>query len=310
MSVKAWFGIYLRGVCMGAADAVPGVSGGTIALITGIYERLVRAITQLDPRLLEGLRRGHTAAGREELVGDLTDADIPFLLVLGAGIATAVLTVTRLIEVALETHRAVTFAFFFGLIGASAVVLGDEISLDSPGRIAAGITGFLGAFFLSGLTGSGGVPHSLPVVFLAGAVAITAMILPGISGAFLLLLLGQYHHLISTLTAFVDALLSLVGGGSPDLVGPGGTVITFLAGAVVGLLTVAHVIRWALTTYRAATLTFLVALMVGALRVPGVEVMRSTPSFGPATILTLVGAASLGGALVIGLEYATGGITY
>jgi len=296
---------------MGAADSVPGVSGGTIALITGIYERLVAAITALDPRLLRSALRVHTAEGRERFRAGLVRADIAFLLVLGAGIVTAVVTVSRVMEVALAEYRALAFAFFFGLIAASAVVLYGEVSLGTPRRVLAGALGFLLAFAITGITSSGAVPHSPPIVFLAGAIAITAMILPGISGAFLLLLLGQYDHFVSTLSTFVDRLLALATGGDPAaLVDPAVTVGSFVTGAAVGIVSVAHVIRWALATYRAATLTFLVSLMVGSLRLPATEVLQHGAPWSPGAAAAVVAAALVGATLVLGLDRYTDDLDY
>src|SRR6056297_1717352 len=143
-------GIYLRGLGMGAADAVPGVSGGTIALITGIYERLIGAVTAVQPTRLRRILGGLRAEGRPDALAALRELDIVFLLALGAGIATAVVTVLRAISVLLETNPVETYGFFFGLIGASAVVLLGEVSLATRGRRAAAAAGFLLAFLLSG----------------------------------------------------------------------------------------------------------------------------------------------------------------
>jgi putative membrane protein len=311
MSRAAWLGVYLRGICMGAADAVPGVSGGTIALITGIYERLIAAITALDPRLLGDALGVHTAEGRERFVAGLVRADVAFLVVLGLGVVTAVVTVSRVMELALHAYRAETFAFFFGLIAASAVVLYGEVSVDTPGRVGAAVLGFAAAFVLAGVTEGSAVPHSPAVIFGAGAVAITAMILPGVSGAFLLLLLGQYDHLVTTLSDFVDRLLAVATGGDPGaLVDPAVTVVSFVAGAAVGLLTVAHVIRWALSNYRAATLTFLVSLMVGSLRLPVAEVLENGAPWTPVSVGSVLALALVGAVLVLGLDRYTDDLDY
>ncbi|MFB6205980.1 MAG: DUF368 domain-containing protein [Haloglomus sp.] len=300
-----WLSVYLKGAAMGAADTVPGVSGGTVALIVGVYERLVTAITELDPLAVFLLGDVHTSAGRARLVERLGEMEIPFLLALGAGIATAVVTLSRVLEVALTEHPAPTFAFFFGLIAASAVVLYSEVDVRSPRRLAVAAAGVVAAFLLTGPIAAA-LPPTLPVVFVAGAVAVTAMILPGISGSFLLLVLGQYEFMVTTLGDFVGALFALLtGGAGTDLAGPGGVVVTFCAGAAVGLLTVAHVIRWALDHYRAATLTFLVSLMVGALRLPAREIADATPRFTPGAIALLAGAGLAGAVLVLGLDHVT-----
>jgi len=208
-------GIYLRGLGMGAADAVPGVSGGTIALITGIYERLIGAVTAVRPARLRRILGGLRAEGRADARAALRELDIVFLFALGAGIATAVVTVLRAISVLLETNPVETYGFFFGLIGASAVVLFGEVSLATRGRQAAAAAGFLVAFLLSGYA-AGALGSSLLVVFLAGAIAVSAMILPGVSGSLLLILLGQYEYMSATLSRFTDSLVGLLDGGGVD----------------------------------------------------------------------------------------------
>jgi putative membrane protein len=303
-SPREYAGIYLRGVAMGAADAVPGVSGGTIALVTGIYERLVDAITDLDPWLLTLLPRLNTAAGRAELRRELAAMDLGFLLALGLGVLTALVTVSRVMEVALEEFTALTFAFFFGLILASAVVLYGEVSLATPRRAAAAAVGLVVGFVLTGeLTAV--LPTNPVVALLAGGIAVSAMILPGISGSFLLLVLGQYGYAVRSLSGFTDALVALDTAGLRTF---GTVVVAFGIGGVVGLLTIARVIEYALEHHRAATLAFLVSLMVGALRLPVERILDSTGSFDASLLAGLVLAAVVGGALVIGVDRATGDI--
>jgi putative membrane protein len=307
---REWVVIYLKGVFMGAADAVPGVSGGTIALITGIYERLITAVTDVDPLVIAMIPKMRSAVGRRQLRTRLVEMDVPFLLVLSTGIATALVTVAGLVEAAESAVPALLFAFFFGLIAASAVVLREEVDLSTPGRIGAALAGFALAFVLAGgLTGS--LPHTLPVLAVAGAIAICAMILPGISGAFILLLLGQYLFLSETLSAFVDALFSLLGGGSVGaMIAPGTVVVVFGIGAVIGLFSVSHAVRFALDRYRAATLTFLVALMVGALRLPAREVFENVSAWTPGRALAVLGFAAVGAAAVLVVDYYTADIDY
>ena len=330
-AVPAWAVVYLKGVAMGTADAVPGVSGGTIALVTGIYDRLVRAIASLDPRLL---REVHTADDRVGTLRDgLVEMDVPFLLVLGTGVLTGVATISRVLEFALDELTVLTFAFFFGLIAASAVALSDHVALDTPGRIVTGIAGVVLAFVLVGEF-SAGVGHALPIVFVAGMVAISAMILPGVSGSFILLVFGQLEYLAETLNEFLDALGSVVTGGSLDrVVEPGLVVGTFAVGAAIGILTVARIVEWALERNRPATLTFLVGLMVGALRLPlrkvasgagadlgafraGIAdvdpgaVVDALALADPATVGDAVVVAAVGGGLILLLDHYTAGIGY
>jgi len=311
-TLMSWLSIYLKGIAMGTADSIPGVSGGTIAFITGIYERLITAITSVDPTAVTLLFGIVTSAGRRRLSDRLVEMDIPFLVVLGTGVATAVVAVSRFVYLALQQAPGATFAFFFGLIAASAIVLYEQLSLATPGRIAAAVTGFALAFLVSGVTAGADGIHALPIVFVAGSIAIVAMVLPGVSGAFFLVLLGQYEYLTGTLTAFVDGIIAAAVGDRAvgSLLDPATTVVTFVVGAVVGLFTVAHAIRWALDHYRAATLSFLVSLMVGALRLPVIEMRDATATVSPASIAPLLAATVVGGAAVLMLDHYTDDLSY
>ena len=307
--MRQWLSVYLKGVCMGAADSVPGVSGGTIALITGIYERLIAAIAAADPGVVVHLARPHDPDSRAAVRATLVEMDLPFLLVLGAGIATALVTITRVVLIAYEGYPALTYAFFFGLIAASAVVLYRHVELDTPGRIAAALAGLLLAFLVSGASAAGLSPTPL-VVFLLGALAISAMVLPGISGAFILLLFGQYRYMSDALHDFVDALVALVSGGEvATVLETAVTVVIFVAGALVGLLTFARVIDRALERYHEATLAFLVSLMVGALRYPVEEVAGNLTGSG-VQVAGVVLAAVVGGAAVLVLDRYTDDLEY
>jgi putative membrane protein len=303
--------VFLKGIAMGAADTVPGVSGGTIALITGIYERFVRALTALDPRQLAVLARLHRPDGRREFRQTLRRIDASFLVALGLGVVTSVVVLSRVVHAAVVAYEPQTFAFFFGLIGASAVVLSDQLAVRTPGRLGAAATGFAVAFLLAGASASGLFGHELPVVFAAGAVAVTAMVLPGVSGAFILLLLGQYAYLTGVLTDFVDAAIAAVAGGPTDGLLAGATVVvTFASGGVVGLLSVAHLIRRALDRYRAATLAFLVSLMIGSLRLPVESVVDGIAVWTPASALSVAVPAAVGAGAVLLLDHYTDDLEY
>ncbi|MFC7233951.1 DUF368 domain-containing protein [Halosegnis marinus] len=308
--VRGTLAVYLKGVCMGAADAVPGVSGGTIALIVGVYERLVGAITALDPRALEHVPRLHTRDGRRALSRDLVAMDVPFLLALGLGVVTAVAAMSGVMHVAVTEYPVGTYAFFFGLIGASAVVLRDELAVRNPRGAAVAVAGFLFAFLLSGATASAEGSHALPVIFLSGAVAVSAMILPGVSGSFILYLLGQYEYMTGVPGDFLAALVAAAGGDPSGVVPTGTVVATFVTGALLGLLTVSHAVKYALANYRRATLTFLVALIVGALRAPALEVGGNVTAWTLPVTALVVGAAAVGAGLVLGLDYVTDDLDY
>lgn len=305
---REWARTFVVGIFMGTADAVPGVSGGTIALIAGIYERLIAAITAVTPDRVVGFLRalapvdGGVSVGRALREWDAVDGW--FLVALVGGVATAVVTVSRAVEIVSEEAPVVLFGFFFGLIAASALILGREISVSRPDSAAAAVAGFLAAFFVSGASealGGGG----LAVVFLAGAVAVSAMILPGISGSLLLVILSQYERMTGALSSFVDGVAGLVTGGSTDGLAAAQEVVTFVAGGLVGLFTISRVIRRALDANREATLAFLVALVVGALRAPVAtlngeeyDVVWTTDAIG-----TFAAAAVAGAVIVLLLEW-------
>ena len=315
VDVRTWVTVYLKGLAMGCADAVPGVSGGTIALIVGIYERLIAALTAIDPDRIRRTVAGVRPVNLPDARAALLEMDAPFLLVLGAGIATAVVAVLRAVDHLLTTVPVATFGFFFGLIAASAVVLYGIVDLSTPGRKAAAVAGFLAAFLTSGYA-STALGNELPIVFVAGAVAVSAMILPGISGSLLLIILGQYDFMSAALSTFVDALGAAVlsGGTETGAVWEAAPpVVVFIAGAFVGLFTVAHAVRRALEAYRMATLAFLVSLIVGALRAPVVEVSLALAERGEtwSSAFPRFAAAALAGALaVVVLDRYAGTIDY
>ncbi|UPV74284.1 DUF368 domain-containing protein [Halorussus limi] len=309
--MREWLSIYLKGVSMGAADAVPGVSGGTIALITGIYERLVGAIAAFDPRVLADLPRVYDPEARRRVAGMLREMDVAFLLVLGAGIMTAIVGVTGAVSRIADSSPAVLFAFFFGLIAASALVLWSEVRLDTGGEKAAAVVGFVVAFLLASESTAAAIPHSPPVLFVVGAIAICAMILPGVSGSFLLILFGQYIFMSDTLHAFIDEAVGVVRGGPVEsAVGPAVAVVSFVAGAAVGILTFARVVEWALSNHREVTLTFLVALMVGALRLPVAKILGAGGEWPVARVAAVLLAGVAGTAAVLLVDYYTDDLDY
>ncbi len=303
--MRRWISIYLKGIFMGTADTVPGVSGGTIALITGIYERLVTAITNVDPRLAKHALRPHDADARAELAEGLRRMDIGFLLALGGGIATAIVAVSQIVGTLAESYPGLLAAFFVGLIGASAIVLGRQVSLeDGRTKLVAAVGVALAGSMV--FLGDGAAPHALPLIFLSGMIAVSATILPGVSGAFFLLVLGQYYYMLDALTTFLGDLVGLASGGGVDAVLDSGVVVvTFLTGAAVGVLSIAHAVKWALEHHRERTLAFLVALMVGGVLVPlrNAATALADASAGPlATRIAAVGIpeATAASALAIG----------
>lgn len=299
--MREFLAVYLKGFSMGAADVVPGVSGGTIALIVGIYDRLIRAITAIDPRALKPALRPHDPDARAALRTELERMDIPFLIALGLGVATAIVILSRVMHEAATTYPVPTYGFFFGLIAASAVVLYGEVGTWTPLRVLVSAVAIVVAFLVTGVT-SGGASHGPVMIFLAGAVAICAMVLPGVSGAFFLLILGQYEYMTGVLSEFVDGLIGVLDGDAiAPVIEAGAVVAVFGVGAVIGLFTMAHAVGYALEHYRAATLAFLVSLMVGALRLPVEEVWANLggTSFGTPSIAVVAGIVGAGAVLLV-----------
>ena len=308
--LRAWVAVYLKGVCMGAADTVPGVSGGTIAVIVGVYERLITAITSLDPRAVRHLREVHTRRGRSDLARDLIRMDVPFLFVLGAGVLTAAATMATVMHHAIQQYEVPTNAFFFGLIAASAVVLYQAIDARTVRRVAVGLIGFAFAFVVTDPSLNGSLPSTLPVIFVSGAVAISAMVLPGVSGAFLLYVLGQYEEISGIPGRVVGGLLDALEGNTTELVEALTPFAAFMTGAVVGVFTVAYAVRAALDRYREATLTFLVSLMVGALRLPATVVGENVGGPTVDSVLLVAVPAVVGAFAVFALDYYTDDLEY
>ncbi|HOB06713.1 MAG TPA: DUF368 domain-containing protein [Methanoculleus sp.] len=237
-------GIYLRGLMMGACDIIPGVSGGTIALITGIYERLVGAIGSIDLNLAKDLLRGDTVALR----ADLERIDIPFLIVLLAGIGTAFLLMSGVILTLLADYAVETYSFFLGLIFASAIAIFLDIRSHSHATVAFLVIGAVLGYLIGGL-GHMDVGHSLPILFFTGMAALCAMILPGISGAYITLVLNQYEFMLAALRAFL----------LPE-------IIAYIAGGVTGLLLFVKALKYLLSTYHGLMLALLTGLMLGSAR--------------------------------------------
>lgn len=308
--MREWLSIYLKGVCMGAADIVPGVSGGTIALIAGIYDRFVAAIAGLDPRIITMVPGLTSADGRRRFRSRLIEMDVHFLAVLGTGVVTAFALLSRVIEAAFNAYPAVLNGFFFGLIAASAVVIYRVTDVDTIGRAGALLGGAVLAFLVSGAAEPGG-EAGLPLVFFGGAIAISAMVLPGISGSAFLYIFGLYQYMLGTLSAFIDAILGLAGGGSlAAVIDPGVPVVVFCVGALLGLLTMARLVKRALERNRMATLGFLVGLMIGALRMPVEQATAATEIWTPGLLVAVLGATLVGIVVVLGFDFYTDSLDY
>lgn len=245
-SVQEHIVIYLKGLAMGAADVVPGVSGGTIALITHIYERLIKAIDKVSLTLLLQLLGPNRKAAWRSLDGS-------FLLALALGIATSILIVSSGISWLLTAYPIPLWAFFFGLILASAFVLKNSVSSWNIPAFTAMALGFLVALGIGLITPSSG-SNSLLYLFFCGMLVVIAMILPGISGAFILILLGAYETALNAL----DKIKAFEIEG----------LIVFLvmaAGGLIGLKAFARVLRWLFSQHKNIILATMTGFLMGSL---------------------------------------------
>lgn len=238
-----------RGVLMGGADVIPGVSGGTVALILGIYERLIVAISHLDPTFVSLVAHRKISDASKRI-------DLRFLVPLGVGILIGIVALGSVMHTLLEDYRQYTMAAFFGMIGASCYLVAKLVERWKSQEIGLLIAGAAFAVWLVNQPVFTDPPDSLWYIFLCGAVAICAMILPGISGAFILLILGKYHDITSIIKEVLKLKLSL------DSVA---LVVTFACGCLVGLISFAKFLRWLLAKYASQTMAVLCGFMIGSL---------------------------------------------
>ncbi len=249
--MKNWtatIGLVLKGMAMGMAEVIPGVSGGTIAFITGIYERLLETIKHiLGPEVWRTL-------GREGLAGAWSKANGAFLLTLLGGMVFGIVVGVFGITHLLENYPIQLWAFFFGLIIASAIYIGRQVGVWKATEVVGLVVGTLVAYIITIASPSEGSTH-LGLVFVSGMIAISALILPGISGSFILLLMGMYTIIIPTIK---DALKTLA---------PESLVVlgVFGAGCLLGLATFSRVLSWTFKHYHNLTLAVLTGFMLGSL---------------------------------------------
>ena len=233
--------ISLKGVAMGAADVVPGVSGGTIAFISGIYEELLQSISSINTNTIKLLKTEGIKAVWNKINGN-------FLLALVSGIFISILSLAKLITYLLEHEQILVWSFFFGLVLASILYVGKQISTWNVPVVGVLLIGAVLAFYITTLQPLVTENSSLFFIFLSGALAICAMILPGISGAFILVLLGAYKPVL-------DAI------HNKDFK----IIITFAIGAVVGLLSFSKILNWLFKHHKNLTLAGLTGFILGSL---------------------------------------------
>ncbi len=244
-NVKDSFKLFLKGLAMGAADIVPGVSGGTIALITGIYGQLIDAIRSFNTDLIRDIFR-------LRFKDALSKFHFKFIFVLFTGIGISILLLSRLINHLLIHHQPYIYSLFFGLIASSIFVLYRDINKKNISVMINFIIGTVFSYFLVGAVPAT-TPETYTFIFFSGFIAIMAMILPGISGAFILLLLGKYEFITGTLK-------------NPFNPGNFVIIIIFCIGCASGLAAFARFLKWLIENYRCTTLAVLTGFMAGSLR--------------------------------------------
>ena len=232
--------LFLKGIAMGAADVIPGVSGGTIAFIAGIYERLINALSSVDLSLIQLLRK-------EGFLAVWKKVDGLFLLILLSGIGSSILSLAKLVTYLLEFHPIPLWSFFLGLIVASVVVVQRQMKQVKWIHLFPFIVGIAFAWWITTLVPAQ-TTNALWFVFLSGAIAICAMILPGISGSFILVVLGKYQYILQSLHELrIDVIL------------------VFMAGCLVGLLSFVRLVKWLFSRHHDLSIAVLGGFMVGSL---------------------------------------------
>ncbi|MDH6534423.1 DUF368 domain-containing protein [Parabacteroides sp. 52] len=239
-SIKEYIFLALKGVAMGAADVVPGVSGGTIAFIVGIYQELLDSIKNINGSSLKMLFTGKITSFWKAINGN-------FLLALVAGIGISIFSLAKLITYLLVAHPILVWAFFFGLILASTWFVSKDINKWSWKTVISFTIGAVVAYFVTVATPAE-TPDGLWFIFLSGAVAICAMILPGISGSFILVLLGKYYFVMEAVkTVNIPVIL------------------VFISGAAIGITSFSRILSYTLRKFHDITYALLAGFMLGSL---------------------------------------------
>ena len=255
-----YIGIAVKGACMGAADVIPGVSGGTIAFIMGIYDQFVGSIASINAEAVKLLFSGKLKAFWKHINGN-------FLLALVLGIGTSVVALAGLMQMLLTEHPIQTWAFFFGLIVASSIFILKGISNWKLRDGAFLVFGIILGVVICTLSPTQ-TPDTLWFIFLSGALAICAMILPGISGSFILLILGKYQYIMSVITSCVGNVGAIWGAEGADAAlfwDSAIVLVVFLVGAVVGILSFSKFLHWLLARWHKETLIILAGFIIGSL---------------------------------------------
>ena len=240
-TIKDYIVIGFKGMAMGAADVVPGVSGGTIAFISGIYEELLTAISNINLNLLKTFKSKGFKAAWKQLNGN-------FLLALFTGIFISIISLAKAIKWLLENEPILLWSFFFGLVLASIIYIGRQIAHWNIFAVFWVLLGAVLAFYITTLNPLVSENSSNLFLFISGAIAICAMILPGISGAFILVLLGAYKPILAAVNNRDLTIIASVG-----------------AGAILGLLSFSRILKWLFAHYKNYTLAALTGFIIGSL---------------------------------------------
>lgn len=239
--IKAYITFVLKGMAMGAANVIPGVSGGTIALITGIFERLINAIKSINPAALKLLFKGEFRLFARHI-------DLYFLMAVFMGVGMAIVSLAKLLEFLFLNYPVFVWAFFFGLVLASVWFVGKTVKKWHLGSVFSFLVGTLVAVLIS-IMSPASENAAIWYLFVCGIVAMCSMILPGLSGSFVLILLGNYHLvMIQSVSQFRLDILLPVG-----------------AGAVIGLLAFSHFLSWLLKRFPDSTIALLTGFIMGSL---------------------------------------------
>ena len=253
-STKDFIFLYLKGMAMGAADVVPGVSGGTIAFITGIYEELLNTIKGFNLALIKTLRT-------EGIKAVWKQSNAAFLLILFAGIFTSIISLAKGITYLLDAYPVLLWSFFFGLIVASSVIISKFIKKWGLNTIVSLVAGAAIAYYVT-VAAPSQIPDGPIYIFLAGCIAICAMILPGISGSFILLLLGAYATVLGSISGLVDGLKAT---DTEMIVNYGSNIVVFAGGCLVGIIAFSNFLSWMFQKAYNMTMALLTGFMIGSL---------------------------------------------
>ena len=290
--ITDYLSLTLRGICMGAADVVPGVSGGTIAFLTGIYTELLNSIKSIDGEAVKMLLKLDLKGFWKHINGN-------FLVAVFAGILISVFSLAKLMKYLLAEHPISIWSFFFGLIIASSIYVLRELDKLNWQYVVSLLVGVGIAAYIC-LVSPSETPDALWFIFISGMIGICAMILPGISGSFILLLLGKYEYIMTAVTEFNIPVL-----------------VVFAVGALIGIILFSHLPTWLLKRFYNLTVCLLSGFMIGSLiKVwpwkealdSGVDVVISPSRYAeltaqPAQVWNAVIFAIVGVALVFVIEF-------